>query len=87
MNKPTQLAQDYLAAMPLTAERSEALKPQPGADDAQAFEALHRKMGADDANVNTLSADDVTLASVKTRIEDAWPDAVSDKDFDTDVEG
>ncbi|QVV82779.1 hypothetical protein KJB25_22495, partial [Serratia marcescens] len=42
MNKPTQPAQDYLAALPLTAERSEALNPQT-ADDAQALEALHRQ--------------------------------------------
>lgn len=86
MNKPTQPAQDYLAALPLTAERSEALNPQT-ADDAQALEALHRQMGAADANVNSLSADDVALASVKPRIENAWPDAVSDDDFDTDAEG
>ncbi len=70
MNKPTQPAQDYLAALPLTAERSEALNPQT-ADDAQALEALHRQMGAADANVNSLSADDVALASVKPRIENA----------------
>ncbi|ANM80886.1 glucans biosynthesis glucosyltransferase H [Serratia marcescens] len=44
-------------------------------------------MGAADANVNSLSADDVALASVKPRIENAWPDAVSDDDFDTDAEG
>ena len=44
-------------------------------------------MGAADANVNSLSADDVALASVKPRIESAWPDAVSDDDFDTDAEG
>ncbi|WP_261434222.1 glucans biosynthesis glucosyltransferase MdoH [Serratia ficaria] len=87
MNKPTQSAQDYLAAMPLTAARSEALKPQPAADDALALEALHRQMGAADANVDSLPADDVALASVKTRIESAWPDAVSDDDFDTDPEG
>ena len=55
MNKPTQPAQDYLAALPLTAERSEALTPKT-ADDAQALEALHRQMGAADANVNSLSA-------------------------------
>ena len=86
MNKPTQPAQDYLAALPLTAERSEALNPHT-ADDAQALEALHRQMGAADANVNSLSADDVALASVKPRIESAWPDAVSDDDFDADAEG
>ena len=73
--------------MPLTAERSEALKSQPAADDALALEALHRQMGAADANVNSLPADDVALASVKARIENAWPDAVSDEDFDTDPEG
>ena len=44
-------------------------------------------MGAADANVNSLSADDVALASVKPRIESARPDAVSDDDFDTDAEG
>lgn len=74
-------------AMSLTAQRSKALKPLPTVDDAMVLEALHRQMGAADANVNSLSADDVSLASVKTRIQCAWPDVVSDEDFDTDPEG
>lgn len=44
-------------------------------------------MGASDASVNSLLANDVALASVKMRIKSAWPDAVTDDDFATDLQG
>lgn len=87
MNKSTQAVKDYLAAMPLTEERSKAFSVQLAADEAQDLAALHRQMGAFDTSVNRLSADDVALASVKMRIKSAWPDAVTDDDFATDPQG
>lgn len=87
MNKSTQAVKDYLAAMPLTEERSKAFSVQLAADEAQDLAALHRQMGAFDTSVNSLSADDVALASVKMRIKSAWSDAVADDDFATDPQG
>ncbi|BBI91449.1 putative glucan biosynthesis: glycosyl transferase [Serratia symbiotica str. Tucson] len=87
MNKSTQAVKDYLAAMPFTEERSKAFSVQLAADEAQDLAALHRQMGAFDTSVNSLSADDVALASVKMRIKSAWSDAVADDDFATDPQG
>ncbi|MFC0225718.1 glucans biosynthesis glucosyltransferase MdoH [Serratia aquatilis] len=87
MNKSTQTTQDYLAAMPLSDDRSRELSQQLITDHTTELEDLHRKLGASDANVVILSADDVALASVKARIIQTWPDAVSGDDFDCDSEG
>jgi len=88
MNKLTPSAQDYLAALPLSAEQQAQLAAQLPNDDAQALEQIHQHLGEGDPNLAALAAGDVAQASVKERLRAAWPDSLdNDQQFDHDAEG
>ncbi|MCP1437405.1 membrane glycosyltransferase [Erwinia persicina] len=64
---------DYIDALPLPAERKEALLNALPDQSEAAFSQLHQTLGEPPMPER---ADDAPLASVKSRIEMTWPDAV-----------
>ncbi|ENA1752962.1 glucans biosynthesis glucosyltransferase MdoH [Yersinia ruckeri] len=88
MNKSTYALQDYIAALPLTAEQQQALRAALPDDDRDALTQLHRQLAAGQSENGDLAVEEAALASVKARLLAAWPDALEGgKKLTTDAEG
>ncbi|WP_075180957.1 glucans biosynthesis glucosyltransferase MdoH [Pantoea sp. 1.19] len=84
MNKPTEKAAEYIAMLPLSAERKGALTRALPADDTDALSHVHQALSVQEPVASR--PDDSPLASVKSRVEMHWPDAVDGgAQFDRDA--
>ncbi|KQN56697.1 glucans biosynthesis glucosyltransferase MdoH [Erwinia sp. Leaf53] len=84
MNKSTVIPDQYIDALPLTAERKGALRDALPAGPQESFSQLHHQL-AEDGPVET-RADDAPQESVKARVQMSWPDSVADgAQFDKDA--
>ncbi|PKH26286.1 glucans biosynthesis glucosyltransferase MdoH [Enterobacterales bacterium CwR94] len=83
MNKSTVKAADYIEMLPLPAERKAALTNALPVDDADALSRVHQALSQD--GPVECRPEDSPLESVKSRIEQQWPDATDNgKQFDKD---
>jgi len=82
MNKSTEPSLDYIEALPLSAEQKSTLRARVPSDDDQPLASLHAGMGGIAPGVKLdVDADDAALASVKSRLNMAWPETATQKDL------
>jgi membrane glycosyltransferase len=84
MNKTMHSIDDYVEALPLSAEQKGVLTQQLPSTEADAFACVHQRLAGSTSSTDVAQSDEV-LGSVKARIEQAWPDAQNN--LATDVAG